>query len=197
MRKIERLTVGPIQTNCYLYLDGDRAYVIDPGDEAPAIRQALQDLDAKDYVVLLTHAHFDHIMALNDLAPSAIYAHVQEIPALRDARQNLSGDIGRCFCTDKEVTSLADGDVVGPFCALHTPGHRPGCLCFYDREEGVLFSGDTLFASGYGRLDLPGAQPEKMEGSLRRLLALPASTRVYPGHGGATTIGREAKGYIL
>ena len=81
---------------------------------------------------------------------------------------------------------------------LHTPGHTPGGVCLYLPEEGVLFSGDTLFAAGFGRVDFPGSSSREMRQSLRRLFTLPEETRVYPGHGESTTIGREkARHHLL
>jgi glyoxylase-like metal-dependent hydrolase (beta-lactamase superfamily II) len=86
---------------------------------------------------------------------------------------------------------LAGGDTIGPFTVIHTPGHTPGSVCFYDDEAGVLFSGDTLFRGGYGRTDLPGGSWSKLEQSLKLLLAMDGDITVCPGHGPATTIGTE------
>ena len=83
------------------------------------------------------------------------------------------------------------------FEALHTPGHTPGSVCLYDAVQARLFSGDTLFCAGFGRVDLPGGSPREMRASLRALFALPAETRVYPGHGPETTLGGERARYNL
>jgi len=90
---------------------------------------------------------------------------------------------------------LEEGSTIGPFTVLHLPGHTPGSVAFWDKSEGVLFSGDTLFADGYGRTDLPGGDSAAMAKSLRRLFELDEDIEVYPGHGRTTTIGRD-KGNI-
>jgi glyoxylase-like metal-dependent hydrolase (beta-lactamase superfamily II) len=86
---------------------------------------------------------------------------------------------------------LEEGATIGPFTVLHLPGHTQGSAAFWDKEAKVLFTGDTLFEAAYGRTDLPGGNDEQMIASLRRLFAMDADINVYPGHGGATTIGRE------
>ena len=193
MLVIKRLVLGVCATNCYVVKSDKGLFVIDPADDAPAILKALEDLGGGEYSVLLTNAHFDHILALDGLHPKAVYAHAAEEKALGDPYYNVSAQAGEAMVRQAEITPVGEGDVVGPFRVLHTPGHRPGCLCFYDEEDGVLFSGDTLFAGGYGRLDLPEAEPQVMLASIQRLLSLPKSTRMYSGHGDETTIGREAE----
>ncbi len=196
MLEIRKLVLGVCATNCYVVRDETGAlYVIDPADDAPAILQEIEKLGGGRYSVLLTHAHFDHILALDGLNPEKVYLHPLEAPALNDPYLNVSAQAGEAAVRSAQTTPVEEGDKVGPFTVLHTPGHRPGAVCFYDEQDGALFSGDTLFASGYGRLDLPEAEPEKMLESIRRLLALPKETRMYPGHGPDTTIGREAEGW--
>lgn len=87
---------------------------------------------------------------------------------------------------------LEEGETIGPFTVLHLPGHTRGSAAFWDKEAGVLFTGDTLFKSGYGRTDLPGGNEAELVASLRRLFAMDAGITVCPGHGGVTTIGSEA-----
>lgn len=195
MLEMQRLVLGVCATNCYLVRTKEGVFVIDPADDAPAIGNALAAMGEQRPIVLLTHAHFDHILALDGLNARAVYAHPAEEAALRDPRRNASAQLGMPFAAASPLTPLEDGERIGPFVALHTPGHRPGCLCFYAEEQGVLFSGDTLFCGAYGRLDLPEAQPDRMRRSLERLFALPPETIVYPGHGEATTIGQEVEGW--
>jgi glyoxylase-like metal-dependent hydrolase (beta-lactamase superfamily II) len=189
---MKALRRGPGQTNCYVVCwETSPAYVIDPAGDAPAILAALRELGAEEWRVLLTHAHFDHILALNDLGAAAVYAHPLEEEALRDPALNLSAAVGGAFSSDLPLVALDEGGSAGPFRVLHTPGHRPGSLCFHCEEEGLLFSGDTLFFAGVGRSDLPGGDPARLAASLRRLLALPPQTLVYPGHGPQTSVGAE------
>jgi glyoxylase-like metal-dependent hydrolase (beta-lactamase superfamily II) len=180
---IEQLVLGDIETNCWIVQYGDapsasHALVIDPGDRADLIIAQLERLSAKrppEYI-LLTHGHFDHIAALPDLHaayPEAVIAiHREDAPYLGQGARE-----------------LADGDHIGPFTVLHTPGHTPGSAVFlFDK---IMFSGDTLFYVNCGRVDLPGGDQRKIEESLKRLLALDGDIRVLPGHGEATTIAAE------
>jgi glyoxylase-like metal-dependent hydrolase (beta-lactamase superfamily II) len=90
-------------------------------------------------------------------------------------------------------TLLAEGDTIGPFTVLHLPGHTPGSIGLWDKKEGVLFSGDTLFCGNYGRSDLPGGSEKQLFSSLERLCTMEPDIQVYPGHGQTTSIGREAE----
>ncbi|MDR2514053.1 MAG: MBL fold metallo-hydrolase [Christensenellaceae bacterium] len=192
--KLKTLRLGAGRTNCYLVrVETGPAYVIDPADDAPAILAALEELGAKEWLILLTHAHFDHILALNGLGAEAVYAQPLEEAALRDPVLNLSVAAGCAFSSGLPLVPLGEGDAIGPFSVLHTPGHSPGSLCFYCEEEGLLFSGDILFFSGIGRSDLPGGDQARLGASLRRLLALPPGTLVFPGHGPETSIGAERR----
>ncbi len=212
---IDTIVVGAIATNCYIIpceLDGRKsAVVVDPGGDAEAIIARLARRDLVPALVVLTHGHFDHVAALPRLlarlaqdgadAP-AVAIHGADLqylgagslqPHLRDFK--MAG--AAAYVTDQweampeAARVLSDGDRIGPFRVLHTPGHTPGSICLYDEAEGLLFSGDTLFAGGIGRTDLVGGDGELMAKSLERLLALPDHTRVFPGHGGETRIARE------
>ncbi|MDR2964149.1 MAG: MBL fold metallo-hydrolase [Treponema sp.] len=211
---INQLVVGAIATNCWIYrIDTDgNAAVIDPGDEGQVIISALKDLALVPKYILLTHGHFDHIAALHDLAeafPSAeIAIHQKDAEYLGpDSYKAHSLSIKAAMGTTLFINALwpaskkglpspgrllNEGDTIGPFTVLHLPGHTPGSTAFWDKEAGILFTGDTLFKSGYGRTDLPGGNEQELVASLRRLFALDPNIAVCPGHGGATTIGREA-----
>lgn len=183
-----------VATNCFIVKDdGGRIYIIDPADDAETIMKAVDGLGGIEPVVLLTHGHFDHIMALEQL-PYPVYCHEAELDALQNPTTNGSTMIGRQFRYEKNVHLLAEGDQIGCFSVLHTPGHRPGCLCFYNAAENTLFSGDTLFCQGVGRTDLEGGSMQALRTSLKRLLALPDETKVYPGHGPMTLIADEREG---
>ena len=210
-KKIIQLIVGQIETNCWIYpLNEKEAAIIDPGDEAALIITALKKLSLVPKFILLTHGHFDHIAALPQLAK--VFAEVNPLIAIHrlDGEYLGPGAYASHSISMKAVMGsttfldalwndmpppgrlLEEGDTIGPFTVLHLPGHTPGSAAFWDKEENVLFSGDTLFEGTYGRTDLPGGSEEAIFASLRRLFAMDANIEVYPGHGGKTTIGREA-----
>jgi glyoxylase-like metal-dependent hydrolase (beta-lactamase superfamily II) len=208
-KSITHVTVGEIETNCWIYpLGGAECALIDPGAEPDKIMARLKTLRLKPAYILLTHGHFDHIAALPRLA--AAYAAVSPVIAIhREDSEYLgpdaypvhrrsfaaAGGAGYVDALWEDMPSpavlLSEGDVIGPFRVLHLPGHTPGSAAFSDEEAKVLFSGDTLFRGDYGRTDLPGGDTAKIITSLKRLLALDKDIRVYPGHGPATTIGAE------
>lgn len=189
--KIRTLTLGDLQTNCYLVSEESGVTaVIDPGDEPQAIlaRAAQEQLQIK--AVLLTHGHFDHVggvRAIHDATGCPVWMHGRE-NALPPVMTN-----GKLFFTDlyEEGKTVQVGKL--RFSVLETPGHTPGSVCL--RCENVLFSGDTLFAGSYGRTDFPGSSPADMRKSLSRLAAIPENCTVLPGHGEATTLDRE-RGWI-
>lgn len=190
--------LGELDTNCYIVWDENRvALVIDPADEADAILSVVESEQLSVVAVVLTHVHFDHLMAAEEVcaatgAPLCIGAGDED--ALSDPIRNLSGVFQMCepVCLEADKI-LSEGDVltVGElsFTVLETPGHTPGCICLMG--EGVLFAGDTLFRDSIGRVDFPGSDVSAMVESLRRLVELPTDLTVYCGHGPATTIGRE------
>ncbi len=192
--EIRSLVLGALGTNCYIVHRKEGTMVIDPAFDAQAILSALEQegwgLDA----VVLTHAHFDHILALNDLPVQCVFLSAADAPLLGDARVNLSAQWSAPFRWEKETRILEDGATFMGFEVLHTPGHTPGSLCLYDWKEKVLFSGDTLFRGGFGRTDLPGGDERMLWQSLDRLFGLPGESRVLPGHGAETTIERERRG---
>jgi len=213
-KKIDCLTVGGLQTNCWLYYledDGQKSCaVIDPGDEAELIISRLRELDWVPRYILLTHGHLDHLAALPDL----IAAYWKSGPktgihrldtnyigkdSLKIHRDSFSATGGNPAFVDalwkpmpKADLLFEEGETVGPFKVLHSPGHSPGSAAFYDEKTGVLFSGDTLFRGNWGRTDLPGGNEAQIFRSLKRLISMEKETVVCPGHGPATTIGEEA-----
>lgn len=197
---LKRLILGELETNCYLVWgeNGD-GIVIDPADGAEEILAAIRERAILVKAVVLTHVHFDHMLAAEavcDATGAPLFVGVGDQDALTDSNRNLSG----WFSPGKEIfinkaECLRDGDTISIgneiFTVIETPGHTPGCICLH--SGNTLFSGDTLFCSSIGRLDFPGGDVEAMELSLARLLQLPAETVVYSGHGPSTTIGREKK----
>ena len=208
--EIRRVLCGAYGENAYLVFapGADEAVLIDPGDGLAALRQALAASGRKFGAILLTHGHFDHTLAAGPLARESgalVYAHADDLSMVEDARLNVYDAAAATLPAPAGVGArpylAADGEAFA-VCGLslrllHTPGHTPGSVCLYSEADGTLFSGDTLFARGYGRTDLPGGSDAQMLASLRALFALPEETRVLPGHGGETTLGREKRYYRL
>jgi len=195
--------LGPIQTNGYvLSNDKGEAIIFDPGMNPEPMLEYIRDLDVK--AILLTHAHFDHIGGLEQVrqvTQAPVYIHDAEAEWLTDPEKNGSLRWGmitapiQCSPRDK---ALIDGDLllIAGFQieVIHTPGHSPGSVSFYISEQEILIAGDTLFQSSIGRTDLPGGSHETLIKSIEeKLLVLPEEINVYPGHGPATTIGKEAR----
>lgn len=200
--RIKSLVVGMVQTNCYLVYDEEsrRAVIVDPGDGAELISSKCKALGIKPEAIILTHGHFDHIMAAAALKEEwglKIYSSEKEVEVLEDGEKNLMFKwYKKAFSLTPDVT-LRDGEefeVIGfKWKMLLTPGHTIGSCCYYIENEGVLFSGDTLFQMSYGRIDFPTGNAMDMLASVKRLLTLPDETMVYPGHMDVTTIGHEKK----
>ncbi len=199
---LRTLQVGPLASNCYLVgcERTQEGLLIDPGDDAPRIRQALEQTGLHIGLIVLTHYHFDHTAAAEALrqatgAPLAIHADEAELlrnpPALfRYFRPSIPMLQADRLLKDGESLAIGGLEIV----VLHTPGHSPGGISLHIPAEGVVFSGDTLFHQGVGRTDFPGGDKEVLEASIRnKLYVLPDETWVYPGHGPETTIGWEKR----
>ena len=182
------LTVGELATRCYvLWLEGrDDCLVIDPGAEAETIRRACGG--KRIAAILLTHGHFDHIGAVRELmaADTVLAVHRLDAPLLSDPQANVSWMLGRSVTAPAPTRLLEEGDEVEAagmtLRVLHTPGHTPGGVCYELGEN--LFTGDTMFDRGYGRTDLPGCDEDALSRSLRRLMPLRRSHRIFAGHEG-------------
>jgi hydroxyacylglutathione hydrolase len=204
MLDILRVPCGLYEENAYIVsLPGSRdAIVIDPGDDYPALVKALAEHEKTLKAVCLTHAHFDHMLAAPGLIAdtgAALYVGARDLPALNDEALNLYKPEVSRLPAPKGLSGIAYGRtlvVCGiEFQVLLTPGHTPGGISLYAREYATLFSGDTLFLGAFGRVDFPGSSAREMRASLNMLFSLPGDTRVYPGHGGSTTIARERGRY--
>lgn len=199
--EIKRLIVGMVQTNCYIVMNSDtkEAVIVDPGDNAPAIERAVAEKGTKVKAILLTHGHFDHVMAMEALRKDygvPVYAHEEEVQILADPNMNLSCNYMRDGLHLKADKLLKDGDTFEEagftFRVMHTPGHTCGSCCYYVEEKKVLFAGDTLFEGSYGRIDFPTGSGRQMVHSVAEILFdLPDEVQVFPGHEGFTTIGDE------
>ena len=198
--RIGRMTIGVCATNSYfLYSDGAAEVIVfDPADRGGDIFRALQNKGFSVAAILLTHGHFDHIWGaeeLRQLSGAKIYALDAEKTVCGDAYVNISAQMKR-KCTIEPDGWLTDGEEVtfADIClkVIATPGHTMGSCCFYSEEAGLLISGDTLFEESVGRTDFPTGSMSKLVRSIKeKLLVLPEETKVYPGHGDMTTIGRE------
>jgi len=198
--KIAGYVTGMFEENCYVVSDevAGEAAVVDPGADGEALVVAIRDLGVAPRAVWLTHAHIDHIGAVADVTRAwdvPVYLHPADMPLFRaGSRQAAAYAIPFEQPPDPSV-SFADGMelTLGSlrFTVLHTPGHAPGHVVLHG--HGVAFVGDCLFAGSVGRTDLPFSNPADLERSLERIVALPAGTRVLPGHGGETTIARELR----
>ncbi len=196
--KVTTLAVGPLQANCHLLADEEagEAVLIDPGDEAARLAEAVSAAGVRLAAIWLTHAHVDHVGAVAPLAERfgvPVAVHPDDRPLYDRAPV-----IGRMYGMEipplpEPSILLAEGGSVTvgglTFDVLHLPGHAPGHVAFVG--HGLLFAGDVLFAGSIGRTDLPLCDPRAMRHSLERLGGIPGETVVYPGHGPATTIARE------
>lgn len=199
--RIKCCVLGDVSTNCYIiYREGTgKAVIVDPADNGAYLLNKCRELGVAPEVILLTHGHFDHILAVEDIRRAfrcEVYAHMDEERILKDASLNLSGTLGTdqmglaadYLLRDNEVLDLLGCE----WRVIATPGHTIGSVCYYIESEGVLISGDTLFAESLGRTDLPtGNVSDIIRSITKRLFILPDDTMVYPGHGEPTTIGHE------
>jgi len=194
-------TVGPFQENCYLVVDEttNRAVLIDPGDEGAELVRMVRASGADLEAIWLTHAHIDHIGGIAEVRRHfdvPVHLHPLDLPYYTHLSARAAQMYGVSFeQPDGPHRELAEGDVLTcgslRFTVMHVPGHAPGLVSF--NGEGCAFSGDLLFAGSIGRTDLPLSNPFDMDASLDRIGTLPADTKVYPGHGGATTIAEEKR----
>ena len=200
--ELQQCILGPVYTNCYFIKNKETGemLIIDPADAPKKIFQKVEDMNGKPVAILLTHGHFDHIMAVEAVKEQyhiPVYACRQEEEMLWEPSVNMTDRMRKpcsivpdVFLDDLQVFEAAGFSVQ----MLHTPGHTKGSCCYYFKDEGVLFSGDTLFCGSVGRTDFPGGSASQIRESLHKLLgALPDDTDVYPGQDTSTTIGYEKR----
>jgi glyoxylase-like metal-dependent hydrolase (beta-lactamase superfamily II) len=195
---VKKLVVGPIENNFYILADEHtkEALVVDPGDEPDRIIDLIKENNFKIKFIICTHAHFDHVGAVTEIKDETgakIVLHRDELILYKNVEAQ-----GMVWGFDIEplpepdiIVSEGDSLEIGNlrFIVLHTPGHSPGSICLYG--EGILVTGDTLFAGSVGRTDLYGGNMDKLKKSFQRLIGLPDDTRILPGHGPESTVGKE------
>ncbi len=216
---VERIIVGPLDTNCYIFSNSKKeCIIIDPGGDEETIVSNINLLKMIPTGIVLTHGHFDHTASVGKL--KRIYqkedidlhiaihgadkdylgknAEKTNIKTLYNLGLNTDDDVSLLFSDlPRADIILKEGDAIFDtgLVVLETPGHTGGGICLYSEKDGLVFSGDTLFFQSIGRADLPDSDEQKLLTSIRtKLLTLPPETRVFPGHGLHTTIEREMKG---
>lgn len=209
MIRWEAFIVGDLQTNCYLVWDDNtkEGVVIDPGEDGQGISEEVQNKQIIILGVLLTHGHFDHTMAALDL--KLIY----NVPIYMDNEDNFllkrQDETVKYFLKvknappnivkiDKDLKKIKEIKIgEEKLKIILTPGHTPGSVCFYNKKNNLLFSGDTLFFGCRGRTDFKYGSTKKIFESIKKLMKLPEETEVMSGHGEMTTIGTEKPRYKL
>jgi glyoxylase-like metal-dependent hydrolase (beta-lactamase superfamily II) len=197
MERLHRV-VGPVATNVHVLADARTREAIAIDTATPSLAWIADELAARDWTLKLivsTHGHWDHIgdnAAVTEHTGAQIAVHPLDRDRLTDPQP---GSAPFEIVPSIPAVDLAEGGEIRfgeiRLTVLHTPGHTEGSVCLLARDDGLLYSGDTLFAGGWGRVDLPGGDPAEMAASLARLSELEDATEVFPGHGDATTIGRE------
>ncbi|MGI5923571.1 MAG: MBL fold metallo-hydrolase [Lentisphaeria bacterium] len=201
MTEIHSFTVGLLSVNCYLlyHPESRECLIVDPGDHGDKIQAELRKLSLQPRGILLTHGHVDHISAVPAIAKAydiPVWIHQAD----RGLYSNPDNAILPWISAAKDLPEPCDTppQIAGiNYEIIHTPGHSPGCVCFYFPAEQFLLSGDTLFRGTVGRTDFPGGSTAQLMASIKnKLLVLPDRTTVYPGHEAPTSIARERPNFI-
>lgn len=205
--RIEPFALGPFETNCYLVYEGSPAaaaggecWIVDASFQPAPMAARVEELKLRPTLLVLTHAHADHIAGVNEMLSRfdgcKLLIHEAEEQWLSDPARNLSQSFGLPITTRAADRLLRDGDVLElgrlRWQVLHTPGHSPGGITLYCDQAGTALVGDALFAGSIGRTDFPGSDFDTLAASIRsKLYTLPEQTRILPGHGPESTVGRE------
>jgi len=197
---VKTFELGPLQTNTYILWHNNHkeAIIIDPADEPDTLLEFLQANSLELKYIFLTHAHFDHVGAVPELKQAtgaSILLHPDEL-FIYEAATDMAAFWGYDMEPLPNIDKLVkDGEEIlladQTFTVLHTPGHSPGSVSLYG--NGLIFTGDTIFAGSVGRTDFEGGDINKLGESFRRIMQLPEDTKMLPGHGPSSTIGREKR----
>ena len=211
MLNIQTLTVGDLETNCYLVASSQveaECIIIDPGDDADFISETIINQKLKPLAIILTHGHFDHVLGCLELKLNfdiPIHLHKNDLKLYSSANQSAKHWLKKNTLEVPPIDQfIKEGDEIKigseKLVVIETPGHTPGSIClFYSPphnskfiiHNSILFSGDTLFKDGVGRTDFSYSKPLQLTKSLERIFKRPPETAIYPGHGETTTIGDE------
>jgi glyoxylase-like metal-dependent hydrolase (beta-lactamase superfamily II) len=195
---VKKLVVGSLENNCYIVADEKtkECFMTDPGDEPDRILDLLRENKYRLKYIICTHAHFDHVAAIPEMkgeTKAQIILHRDDLDIYRSAKDQAAAWGYEIDPLPEPDLFVSDGDIleVGDlkFEVLHTPGHSPGGICLFG--EGILITGDTLFAGSVGRTDLYGGDIKELKKSFNRLMLLPDDMKVLPGHGPESTVGKE------
>jgi len=208
--KVKEIYTGPLYVKTWAFMLEERLILVDPGGHDDELLDYITETSPTSIEIMLTHGHFDHVGGIPYLFEhyniTHIYIHKNDAFYLGDdAKENHI----KCFSpirAERYIQNMKakfpsatdyikDGDVINTFRVIETPGHTEGSVCFYNEDEGILFSGDTLFRRSRGRTDLLGGDEDKLILSLKKLLSIKDDAIVYPGHG-ANTIMIEEKSWI-
>jgi hydroxyacylglutathione hydrolase len=195
---IKSLVVGPLENNCYIIADENtkEGLVVDPGDEPDRILDLIHENNFQLKYIVCTHAHFDHVAAVPEIkeeTKAKIVLHIDDLAIYRSTKDQAAAWGYEVDPLPEPEMFVSEGDVLEAgdlrFEILHTPGHSPGGICLYG--EGILITGDTLFAGSVGRTDLYGGDIKELKISFKRLMSFSDDVKVFPGHGPESTIGKE------
>ena len=191
--------IDDLIANTYVIINNNECVVVDPSHDYDGIIAYILKNGLTPKAILLTHGHFDHIRGVDCLKNRfsiPVYIGFYDLPKLKDTFTNCSAFVeGADTIVESEAESVADNDILSllddEIVCIETPFHTNGSICYYFKNSGLLFSGDFLFKGSVGRSDLPTARPKEFENSLAKIMKLPDDVKVYPGHGGITSIGVE------
>ncbi len=197
--------LGQLQANCYFAIEGSACVIIDPADDASFILEEVQRRKLHPVALFATHGHFDHVMAAGEIQLSfdiPLYIGDRDMFLIKRLDETAERFLGYkpTIVAPKYIIFLKQRklEIKGlKFEIVYTPGHTPGSVCFYFKNKGVLFTGDTVFKEGIGRYDHSYSSRKDVRNSLKKIVKLPKETIMYPGHGEKTSVENERKALQL